>query len=262
MKALFIPLLFLSVFSTAQAVLSIDGAACNTHGSAKAGSNTYYLNAYKNRYTFPQATDFDKHITLKALLQSADPNRFSPDKAVRLQGFVFNVKMGGVESCNCKTKNPAFRDTHIELTPDETKTAPEYRLIAEVTPRLRALMARKGVDWSTEGLRKTLKGRKVVITGWLLYDAEHEGEAFANDPQDAIGGENWRATCWEIHPVTNIEFLSAASRMETDTANSSAPTGNVPPGQQPEERPGYPFLTVLLVLAVVLLVILYIRRRK
>ena len=33
---------------------------------------------------------------------------------------------------------------------------PEYRLIVEETPRIRALMAAKGIDWSTEALKSDL----------------------------------------------------------------------------------------------------------
>src|SRR6476620_6969158 len=200
MKAFIIPFLFFSLYSAAQAVMRIDGIPCDVHGSAKLGSEVYYLNQLKNRYTFPQGSDFDNNITFQGLMQSGDPNQFSPNKAVRLQGYVVDVKMGGIESCNCKTKDPTFRDTHIELTPDATKTDPQYRIIVEVTPRLRALMAQRGADWSTESLRRNFKGRYVMITGWLLYDVEHESGAAANDPSNAIGAQNWRATCWEVHP--------------------------------------------------------------
>lgn len=261
MKALFIPLLLFSLYTSAQAVIAIDGVRCDVHGSAKAGSRAYYINALKNRYTFPRSTDFDKSITFPALIQSADPNQFSTDKAVRLQGYVFNVKVGGVESCNCKTKDPAFRDTHIELTPDETHTGPQYRLIAEVTPRLRAMMANKGQDWSTDGLREKLKGHYVAITGWLLYDAEHESGAAANDPNDAIGAQNWRATCWEIHPITAINRLSAGEIIANDTTKQEQPAPDQP-SQNPQGTSGNGFFIILVIAVILLLILIYSRSRK
>ena len=253
MKLLFLPFLFFWFCGAAQAVINIDGTPCDLHGAAAVNSEVYYLNSLKNRYRFPQASNIDAGVTFQTLMESSDPNQFSTDKAVRLQGFVLNVKMGGVESCNCKTKDPAYRDTHIELTPDETKTDPQYRIIVEVTPRLRAIMAKRGVDWSTEGLRRTLKGHYVAITGWLLYDAEHESGAAANDPSNTIGAENWRATCWEVHPITAIEPATSGSAI-TNHKNKTAPT-LAPQGN-------FNYKTLWIGLAIVLLLLLVFSRRS
>jgi hypothetical protein len=77
------------------------------------------------------------------------------------------------------------------------------RLIIEVTPRVRAMAAAKGQDWSTEALLG-LKGHRVRITGWLLFDFEHVDESENTAPRKR---ENWRATSWEIHPVTDIKVI-------------------------------------------------------
>jgi hypothetical protein len=188
----------------------INGQPCGLHGNAKQ-SDAYALNAYKNRYTAPGTTDFDTAITLDALIKSGDPNQFSQDKAAVLRGYVYDIKMGGVETCNCKTKDPQFRDTHIELVPDEAHTDAQYRVIAEVTPRLRALMQKRGEDWSTAALRRSIKGQWVELAGWLTYDVEHETAAYANDPDDAIGQHNWRATAWEVHPITYLKIIDKGS---------------------------------------------------
>src|SRR5205823_13818512 len=126
-----------------------------------------------------------------------------------------NVKPGGVETCNCRSKDPAFRDTHIELTPDVNLTDPQFRVIIEVTPRIREIMSKNNLDWSTGALKSTIKGKKVEVSGWLFYDSEHEDASFANDPEDHIGRLNWRGTCWEIHPVTNIKILDSAIDLVT-----------------------------------------------
>src|SRR5947209_6532607 len=119
MKNLFFFLtFFISCAALGQDVINIDGIDCDLHGSSRPGSKTYYLNGFKNRYHFPSAGDFYHDVTFDALMHSADPNEFSQDRALTLSGYVFNVKTGGVETCNCKTKDPAYRDTHIELTPD------------------------------------------------------------------------------------------------------------------------------------------------
>jgi len=112
------------------------------------------------------------------------------------------LKVGGIETCNCRAKDPIDRDTHIEIgfTADAIKT---QRVIVEVTPRMRAKMKDAGKDWSTAALKKNLKGKFVEITGWLLFDVPHVNEAENTHPG---GPKNWRATCWEIHPITNIEI--------------------------------------------------------
>ena len=232
-------LLFLLAFSitcSAQDVINIDGIDCGIHGSSKPGSKTYFLNEYKNRYSFPDSTSINRTITFSNLLSSGNANQFDQSKAITIQGYVFDVKTGGVETCNCKTKDPAFRDTHIEITPDENHTDPQYRIIAEVTPRIRELMATKGINWSTTELNGLLKGLKVEVTGWLFYDSEHEDASYANDPNDEIGRSNWRGSCWEIHPITSITLLPVTAKLNTNVQDSkSNKNANTIPGRPSTE---------------------------
>jgi hypothetical protein len=74
-------------------------------------------------------------------------------------------------------------------------------VIVEVTPPMRDRARARGVDWSVDALRAKLVGRHVRFTGWLLFDSEHADEAENTNPG---GRDNWRATAWEIHPVTDI----------------------------------------------------------
>lgn len=214
--------LLLYQYGAAQEVININGVDCGVHGSAKYNSRVYELNELKNRYQFPRPSDYDSTITLQRLTKASE-YAFSSNKAAMVTGYVYNVKVGGVESCNCRTKDRDFMDTHIELTVSRDKTSPQYRVIAEVTPRLRAIMADKGVDWSTTTLKKALVGHTVKIGGWLLYDGEHSTEDFADDPGDSRGGNNWRATGWEIHPITYIKVLGNTTSFD-GTVNSPEPT--------------------------------------
>ena len=61
------------------------------------------------------------------------------------------------------------------------------------------------IDWSTKTLRQELLGRRVKVKGWLLFDAEHENQSENTNPRRK---RNWRATAWEIHPVTGIHIVS------------------------------------------------------
>ncbi len=97
-------------------------------------------------------------------------------------------------------------DTHIELGL-EAATPANQRIIVEVTPRLRKQMKDQGEDWSTPALKKKMKGKWVRVSGWLLFDIAHVDRAENTNPGD---DQNWRATCWEIDPVTSIEVLAGA----------------------------------------------------
>src|SRR5438309_10836697 len=99
-------LFFLSTLQcTSQEVINIDGINCGVHGSSSSGSKTYFLNEFKNRFTIPSVVDYDSTISIFDLMKSNDQQEFSMNKAVTLNGYVFNVKTGGVETCNCKTKD-------------------------------------------------------------------------------------------------------------------------------------------------------------
>jgi len=162
------------------------------------------LNTEKNRSDFVKDADTDPNVTLAKMLAPGndDSGRFKVGTPVRISGYVYDVKNGGVETCNCKATAPVDRDTHIELalnSPDDSEGT--HHVIVEVTPRIRAAMANGGTDWSTDHLKKTLIGKWVTVTGWLFFDKEHVQQSENTNPG---GHANWRATAWEVHPITNI----------------------------------------------------------
>jgi len=117
---------------------------------------------------------------------------------------VFDVKPGGTESVNCGATTLPFRDTHIEVTLSDSDTASTRRVIVEVTPKWREFLSRQGEDWSTAALRQLLEGNCAEFTGWMFWDKHHRGDAENTDPG---GTNNWRATAWEVHPVTAIRVV-------------------------------------------------------
>ncbi len=60
------------------------------------------------------------------------------------------------------------------------------------------MMAAKGKDGSTSNLKRTLTGRKIMVVGWMMLDKDH---CNASENTNPGGAHNWRATCWEIHPI-------------------------------------------------------------
>jgi hypothetical protein len=160
------------------------------------------LHRLKNRTAIPQAVDFDSRVTLDALLRPGnDSNRWSNDRAARIQGQVIDVAYSRPEATNCY--NPCGRDIHI-LVAQHKDAGKQAQVVVEVTPRLRAWAAAQGIDWSEETLQAQLVGHWCEFEGWLYFDVGHAEESENVNPGNR---ENWRATGWEIHPITKITVV-------------------------------------------------------
>jgi hypothetical protein len=194
-------------------------AGCGLNGAVTT-SEQARANPLKNRYSFPESKDIDTKVDLPTMLKSV-MGQLSESKAAEIEGFITEVKPGGVESCNCGATDPTNMDTHIyvNLSPTPDK---KHAVIVEVTPRIRQLMSGTA-DWSTNTLKKLLKvGTKVRITGWLFYDKEHENAS----ENIKVRPHNWRGTCWELHPVTAIEMENA--EQESDQGSGTGGSGPNP----------------------------------
>jgi hypothetical protein len=160
------------------------------------------LHFLKNRTALPQAADFDSGITLDALLQPGDDrNRWSTNRAARIQGEVIDVAYAGVEATNCFS--PSRRDIHIDIA-TRKGAAKNEKVVLEVTPPMREWARQRGMDWSAETLHAQLIGKWCEFEGWLYFDVGHAEEAENTAPNNP---ENWRATGWEIHPITKITVI-------------------------------------------------------
>jgi hypothetical protein len=154
------------------------------------------LHRLKNRTSIPQTTDIDPNVTLDALLQAGnDSNRWSTDRAARVQGEVIDVAYARPEATNCW--NPCRRDIHI-LIATRKGAAKREHVVVEVTPNFQ-----RG-DWSEKTLQAQLVGHWCEFEGWLYFDAGHAEESENISPGEP---DNWRATAWEIHPVTKITVI-------------------------------------------------------
>jgi len=161
-----------------------------------------YLHRLKNRTSLPQTADFDSRVTLDALLQPGDDaGRWSNDRAARIQGQVIDVGYARPEATNCYS--PCRRDIHI-LIANHNGAAKTEEVVVEVTPNLRERASQRGIDWSEQTLQDELVGHWCEFEGWLYFDAGHAEESENIHPQRP---NNWRATAWEIHPVTKITVI-------------------------------------------------------
>src|SRR5687768_15254114 len=165
-------------------------------------SRARQLHRLKNRTALPQAADFDSRVTLDALLQPGDDrDRWSTNRAARIQGEVIDVAYAGTEATNCF--NPSRRDIHIDIATGKD-AAKNERIVLEVTPPMRQWARLQGMDWSAETLHAQLVGHWCEFEGWLYFDVGHAEEAENTAPNKA---KNWRATAWEVHPITKITVI-------------------------------------------------------
>jgi len=179
---------------------------CPPEGSATE-AHKIEQNQRKNRLSTPTATDIESSVTLSELRRSGnDTNRWSPERAATIVGYIRSVKGTGAESCNCGETSRCLTDTHIDVVSGPS----DHRkpVIVEITPVWRLMHEHQGIeDWSSAAVKAKYEGHRVRITGWLFFDDAHLLEADNTDPGDHHGKKNWRKTCWEIHPVTKIEIL-------------------------------------------------------
>lgn len=178
-------------------VLSTGCATCPVNMFLLPGQRAF--NSLKNRTTRPTAADIDPRVTLDAMLAPGDDrNRWQHNRAAAIEGYIVRVHDAGPESANCLSGTRL--DAHLEVArrPD---APPNERVILEVTPPMREWAASRGLDWTTATLHSQITGRRVRIEGWLLFDDEHDEESENTRPGHR---GNWRATAWEIHPVTAI----------------------------------------------------------
>jgi hypothetical protein len=161
------------------------------------------LNTLKNRIDNGNSGQF-QDVSLTSLLQLTWPQSVervaranwssqdtsavdqNEDVAVRVQGYLLDVRHEGTESTNCHAVD--YRDFHLWLAVNASDSKSQA-IVAEVTPRVRDM--RPG--W-TDAALFNLKGDQVRISGWTMLDQEHPEQI-----------SRTRQTLWEIHPILHIE---------------------------------------------------------
>ncbi len=179
---------------------------CPPEGTAKSLKNQKQ-DRLKNRISTPQTGDIDMEVSFAKLREPGDDtNRWLTGLAATIEGYCRSAKGTQGETCNCGKTAAALVDTHFEIVSGPSDNG--QPVIAEVTPVWRFIHKHFGLeDWSSKALGAKYQGHRVRITGWLFFDEIHRLEADNTDPGDKQGKANWRATCWEIHPITSIEVL-------------------------------------------------------
>ena len=190
--------------------LLVIGSIVSTSYCPAAGiaisAETRAIHELKNRTALPQQWDFDTSISLSSMLEPGnDSTRYSAIRAAQIQGYVVDVSEGGIELANCYS--PWRRDTHIGLAlrPD---APPREQVVMEISATIRDWAEGQSRDWSTATLKSELMGHWCYFEGWMFFDSAHADESENTAPGRS---GNWRATAWEIHPVTFLEVKKGDS---------------------------------------------------
>ena len=178
---------------------------------------------------------------------------------VSLTAYLVIAYAGPPESTNCGSVD--FHDWHLEVFEKPLDHAPRIGdptpIVCETTPRTQSALFRDGVrlqklagffrrpDVETEPLGQ--KAQRVRITGYLLWDDDHNGAADIGATIQKVTRNKyhqpWRSTPWEIHPILKIEPADgspmspsapapAATPAAAITAPSPGPTAVPTPAQQ------------------------------
>ena len=187
---------------------------CPACGTAKDNKHRT-LNVQKNRGT---AVTSPQKITVQEIRNPANNTKFTPSKKVWVTGYVASVDPGGFqETCNCKRND--LRDVHINIVADPSEVGDQSKyVVVEFTPRWEK---RFGFDDSNydamrQAVEDKIKGKWIKFSGWMLFDFIHANASQSTAPGNPVcpndgkqhSGCNWRATPWEVHPVTAYTVVS------------------------------------------------------
>lgn len=174
-----------------------------------------------------RAAEYDSKLQLKhrrffSSAQKEQLQGFEKD-VVSLTGWLIMAYHGVPETANCRSKD--FLDWHLELSEKPADHPPQIGdptpIQCEITPRTEAAIYASGVriqklaasirlpDNTVQ--RTGAKPHRIRVTGYLLWDDEHNGPNDIGSTVQWFTSEGyhhpWRSTAWEVHPVLKIEDL-------------------------------------------------------
>jgi len=171
--------------------------------------------------------EYDSRLqgTHRSKLTSAQKDELDKyeNQIVSLTGWLVLTYAGMAETTNCASAR--FHDWHLEIFENPSDHGPRIGdptpIICEITPRTEQRIYRDNVRLqSLTGFFRLQdvsyqptghKAQKVRVTGYLLWDDEHNGSADVGSTIQWISSNGfhhpWRSTAWEIHPVMNVEVL-------------------------------------------------------
>jgi hypothetical protein len=143
-------------------------------------------------------------VTVEGYFEIVKPQSASPPAT--------GQKVG--ESPNCHSWAERDTDWHMALVADPGETE-ERAVVVEPTPRTK----RANPGWTVQAAealairrspsspRNEAGAPKVRVTGWLLLDPVHPTHIRGHCSSQCAAKTFYRATLWEVHPVTKIEVF-------------------------------------------------------
>jgi hypothetical protein len=193
--------------------------------------------------------DFDqqtkgKHRKDLSLVQRQQLNALEKE-IVSLDGWLILAYAGPPETTNCGSTD--FHDWHLEIYASPQDHPPEIGdptgIICEITPRTQNMIYLDHIrlqqftgffrrpDLTIE--RASHPARKIRLTGYLMWDDEHNGSADVGTTIRMIAANKyhqpWRATAWEIHPVIKIEAVNETTALDKMVKPTPSLSPAVPP---------------------------------
>ena len=201
-------------------------------GTTHAGGHAFdaNLNRRKNRIDVPKAGYLAAEPAallelpspdLSALLRTAWPQHDSARTVLAYEGLPlvvegylavdtryptphYGAQAEGPESTNCAAPL-GTGDVHVWVTPDSPQDK-AHAFVVELTPRPRELFHQDSARVEQDKLVAIARqGRKVRVSGWLLYDQEHPEQLHDRTLSNGVVDRQVRATLWELHPVMTFE---------------------------------------------------------
>jgi hypothetical protein len=238
-----------------------DSQACHDRyptGCSAAGGYDGYLNSLKNQlvdpagdpqhvFHVPDLVELEKQVPAELTKVNHETlegqmGALGEGEVASLNGYLYYAKNGGAESSNCLLDGADDIDFHIGIgsdagtaaraqakSPGLSSAERSQAVIVEMTPHWRA---RYELGWSLAEVQKAV-GRQVYVVGQLLADNEHD-DAKDDCAYNGTGGPGphcWRATIWELHPVTRFLVCAAASCQESGVGPGWTPLESFDPSK-------------------------------
>lgn len=154
-------------------------------------------------------------------------------KIYSLVGYLYHVKKMDEEVCNCKLDyDEEAVDFHMWVGFDEglagdylagrikKKQLEEHKregIVVEMAPYYRFKNYRG--TWTYDRVNKVV-GKQVKVVGMLLMDNEHNIKSQnCGYPFDTPTDKCWRASAWELHPVTQFYVCEGSRKCAADSPN-------------------------------------------
>jgi hypothetical protein len=155
------------------------------------------MNRLKNRDDITGTIDHS--ITIQTLMAAKEETDIDPERPIEITGYVADVIPGTPrETCNCARSDIA--DIHIDVVAKKADRNKKVKyVIVEISPRFVEELG------DVASVKAKITNKWVKFTGWPTYDYKHQ----SNARNIKKTGNIWRATAWEVHPVTAFKVVPA-----------------------------------------------------